>query len=524
MGIQIIANIDANQQILGRVSGFANFNPIGAFPELVAGDSKVIDVFLTSAGGRLNMQDFAIVRLGLGELNGRPTSGSYTLEGEQLAFDHTAAQLQTIITAEVAAATVKLVAPFVFVIDFDANGAQTLPTVDSTGLVPDSTVNVKRLIAGDGSTKERWILRIYRNPIALVSDFDALGDDGVRGALELGTEGIYRLFEGGAVQATTTAELEVTDVNGDIQTLFQIPVTVRGEVLGEGVPAVVAFDSLVTSGELPDKFTKENTVFVSKNGNDSTGARNRFDLPFLTPSAANAVMQSGDSMFVFPGNYSGQSITGVSGATYVAIDGAIGIDFVLAAGTVTIVGNFETVSVTGGTLNANRVRTTQAFVTGGTAVIESITNSGSEISGGSLRVLKCDISSAGSPLFTIEGGTFFVIEGGTARSTATNGVFLNVSANVDTNIRLRNLTLDLPTAGTDNATRGIVVGTDFTGDIQLKDLAIFTAQNGSGTAKSIDAENATDVFVQGTLNQTHAVDSDVTLIGGSAITNTGFKE
>jgi len=38
-------------------------------------------------------------------------------------------------------------------------------------------------------------------------------------------------------------------------------------------------------------------------GNDGTGARGRWDLPYLTPSAARAAALSGDTIFVRPGNY-----------------------------------------------------------------------------------------------------------------------------------------------------------------------------------------------------------------------------
>lgn len=46
-----------------------------------------------------------------------------------------------------------------------------------------------------------------------------------------------------------------------------------------------------------------NTVFVSKDGNDGTGARERLDLPFLTPSAAKTAASAGDIIVVFPGAY-----------------------------------------------------------------------------------------------------------------------------------------------------------------------------------------------------------------------------
>ena len=47
----------------------------------------------------------------------------------------------------------------------------------------------------------------------------------------------------------------------------------------------------------------DNTVFVMKNGDDALGMRERFDLPFLTVTAALAAAVSGDCVVVYPGTY-----------------------------------------------------------------------------------------------------------------------------------------------------------------------------------------------------------------------------
>lgn len=47
----------------------------------------------------------------------------------------------------------------------------------------------------------------------------------------------------------------------------------------------------------------ENTLFVSKNGNDSLAERGNWNQPFLTIFAAKSAAQTGDTIFVFPGEY-----------------------------------------------------------------------------------------------------------------------------------------------------------------------------------------------------------------------------
>ena len=59
----------------------------------------------------------------------------------------------------------------------------------------------------------------------------------------------------------------------------------------------------------PVQFTNwENVIWVTKSGNDTTGQRNRIDLPFLTITAAEAAAVAGDVIMVGPGVYNEQRI------------------------------------------------------------------------------------------------------------------------------------------------------------------------------------------------------------------------
>lgn len=65
----------------------------------------------------------------------------------------------------------------------------------------------------------------------------------------------------------------------------------------------------------------QNAVFVAKNGSDSTGVRNKLDKPFLTLTAAQAAAVSGDTIVVYPGVYTDNSL-GKDGVDYYFLPGA----------------------------------------------------------------------------------------------------------------------------------------------------------------------------------------------------------
>ncbi len=612
MGIRVVANLDAATLETGRVQSVNDLRPRG-FKPLVSGDSTVLDLFLTGASGPLNIQDYSVVRLGIGGINARPTGGSYTFESlaSPLDYDHDASDLQTAVTAEVAACTVEALGSFVFKVTFTANGAQTLPTVDMTNLAPPSSVSVKRLVDGDGSTKEVWLWRIFRNPIVLTESWDNLGDDGLRGSLNMGTEGVYRLLaEAGNGVAESTIELELTDSDGDITTVFQIPVEIRGEVIGDGVPAIAAFGNYVTTSDLNGRFATANVLWVSKSGNNSTGARGRFDLPYLTVGAAQTAASSGDTIIVLPGDYSAETtLGGKDGVTYQGLDGAILPAFNVTtaitikgrglcqsltcnnAGAVIDMPEMDTVAsiscFDGGTLTAGNAGTsiscfggtltagnagTSIFCDGGTLTagnagtsiscgggILTAGNAGTFIScgGGILTAgnVGTSISCFGGTLTAGNAGTFISCEGGIVtirnadqshngttfapinlqssgsliiensrhESTEENGAVINLSNSWSGSLKIFNSRLKATNAGTDGGTIGIKYGTGVTGSVQLDGVLIETAEDGSGTAKSIDAPSAQDVLIGSPLKVTHDVDADVTLTGGSSIINTNFK-
>ena len=231
MGQSLYINADASNLLAARVRGATDLRNQD-FTQFVAGDSLELDLYLVGTSGPLNIQDYAEVRIGLGNLDSRPESGNYLVGGsDTLAYDHTASELEAVVESQVAEATVTKLTDFVFKVQFDAVGAQTIPSLDFVNLQPRSTVSVTRLVTGDATTKESWLWRIFRDPVAFTSTFTDIADNGIRGTLSLATSGIYDLLAQNE-DVRTFFEVELTDTSGNVRTFLQAKVKLNGEVIG----------------------------------------------------------------------------------------------------------------------------------------------------------------------------------------------------------------------------------------------------------------------------------------------------
>lgn len=513
MGLSIYANIDAVSLGTARVQSASDLRPRN-FKQLSAGDQTVVDVFLTGQDGLQNIQDYPTRRLGIGALNARPTGGTWDLGAQTgLAYNISDTALDTAITAEVAACTVTELASFVYKVVFDANGAQSIPAVDATGLAPSSTVNIQRLVTGDASTREQWLIRIFQNPIALIdSSWTNISGNGIRGALNLGTEGIYSLL-GDSTSVTTNIELELTDTNGDIQTIFQVPITITSEVIGPGVSGVAAFDSYATGAQLVDAATRSNYIIVSAaSGSDSDGLREREDRPFATPSAAFAVATANDVIVVRDGNFSNDELTLPDSVTVAINPSAVGpICSTTATRQSILIGAFSGLVHEGtGTITLGAVDMNFVDIKGASGNV-SITNSkisardietrnAVQITGGcSVKIDNCRITSEDAGEAAIEVSTF------------TGSVLLS-----DCEVKSSTAT------GTFAADALKIVST-LTGSIQIKNCTFIGTSTGTYLAEAIRADTACTVQIQGSLNSNVDVSSTVTLSGGMLQTDSNFN-
>lgn len=251
MGLQIYANLDAVDLQFGRVQSTTDLRP-KEFKQFPVADSTTIDLYLTGQDGLLNIQDYLEVQLGVGEIGARPSAGTWKmLVGAEtpIAFDASATALESVISSDINPCAVSLLAPYVYKVKFDSVGLQTLPSVDATDLTPNSSANISTFVIGDATTREEWLIRVFQNPLALTNSWTNTSDGGLRGNLSLGTAGIYELL-GSNSSVESTLELELKDVYGNITTVFQVPIRITNEVIGQGATGVAAFGSYATTVEL----------------------------------------------------------------------------------------------------------------------------------------------------------------------------------------------------------------------------------------------------------------------------------
>ncbi len=245
----LFVNVNAPTLAGSRVVSSTN-NQAEPWRRFVIGDLRDLNLYFTDgAGAYVDVSGYTDFRVGVGGINDRPTGGTFVVTGgagaETIAFDASAAAMDTAITAAQAACTVTSPVSGVWIVKFDAVGAQSLPSTDASLLTPDSTVSVKRLVTGDGSTKEEWIIRNFQVPWAYSESWSNI-TNGVTGGLNFGTENLHKAM-GTDDSLAGYFEIELTDASANISTVVQAPVTIQGPVIGDGVAGAGAFASYLTS-------------------------------------------------------------------------------------------------------------------------------------------------------------------------------------------------------------------------------------------------------------------------------------
>ena len=246
----IYVNVNADALADSRVISQTN-NTQKAFQKFVVGDLRDLNLYFSDgAGSYVDVSSYSTVRVGVGGINKRPTGGTWQFShggnDEDLDYNVSASSLESTLDAAPYSLGVSVTSPVagVWIVKFDAVGAQTLPTLDASNLTPDCSASAKRLVTGDGTTKEEWIIRLFETPWAYSESWSNI-TYGKTGTLNFGTENLFKAM-GTADSLAGYFEIELTDSGGNVTTVIQAPVTIVGPVIGDGVAGSGAFESYIT--------------------------------------------------------------------------------------------------------------------------------------------------------------------------------------------------------------------------------------------------------------------------------------
>jgi len=111
------------------------------------------------------------------------------------------------------------------------------------------------------------------------------------------------LTQGGTWASVATSTLTSTNLHALMIPFANLPLVTRTNQAVEVFDALVAYTGLASYGTATG-----NGVWVSKTGNDGTGASGSIGTAFLTLTAAKAAANAGDTIFVLPGTYAEQDL------------------------------------------------------------------------------------------------------------------------------------------------------------------------------------------------------------------------
>lgn len=240
MAKKLYINTNATSPANGAVAGGTDFTPLTSLT-LTAGDNPSFQLqFFSAVGTELDITGGSI-KCTIGDLNARPTSGTFTISSTSdtttaLTFDETITDVQTALNALESSAgpeggtvvvTGSTGSPFF--IKWDANGSRLPLTVDAASLTPPTTATITEVTAGDGSTREVQMIRLTRDPLVEQTSWTITSGTNIATAtVDLNTSGIYREL-GIASSFDTTLEIQYTDASSNVQTVVQLPLTIKGE-------------------------------------------------------------------------------------------------------------------------------------------------------------------------------------------------------------------------------------------------------------------------------------------------------
>jgi len=572
MAIDLYINTVARSLETAIVTGTKRPTESARIREFVQGADQDYILHLINADGSYDSRsgDAAVaMRVGVSVRGGTAKTGKFTLTAgaitsEAISFGASASALEAALNRMNSGAgpygdkvRAQKLGDGMWLIIFDTAGAQDALAAESLNLFPESGVIPNLYVTGTPTIRCQQIIRVARQPAIYSETWTAAGTT-FTGTLDASTARVAQLLND-----DSSAQV-VFEVKADDTILCSVPCRILPAVAdtssftGASLPSAVtvAQTNELIAAALPNPIG--NTIFVAKTGTDTRTDLDDHDIrkPFLTVNAAQAVAVSGDTITVFAGDYSAETaLGGVDGVAYVGQLGATlpafnvttgitiygsglakllicnhasavmnfarmdSVLFIICNGGVLTAGNASTfIQCSGGVITAGNAGT--SISCNGGVITAGNASTYIECSGGVITVTDANFTLTDRPIRLVNSGSLTIT--GRIESTQSNGVIVNLANSWSGTLNAVDLDLTATTVATNGATKGINYGTGVTGNVQLKNCTIITAKDGTGTGKSIDAPAAQTVYVQGSLNQTHAVDSDITLAGGSAITNTAF--
>lgn len=250
--------------------------------------------------------------------------------------------------------------------------------------------------------------------------------------------------------------------------------------------------------------------------------------PFVTLGAANTASDAGDTVVLLPGNYS--SSTALTFKANVSYDSNIGVSNLPL---ITIGGDFFTSVRLSGVWTGNLVVTgscsaPQATFTGNLITISggfffaNHVESGITMSGGLCGINTININTKRVIVNGASPITSFIVNVGGFIGYDDDPAFSFSSSAAEVSVFLNNVVVRCTKASSGDIS---CVGLSPTQPmkINLKDCFFIVEATGVATPYSITSGSSADVYIQGTLSQTHEPNSNITLIGGSSITNGDFS-
>lgn len=176
---------------------------------------------------------------------------------------------------------------------------------------------------------------IYTHTTDTSADWPAVPNDTY--FYDLDTEIVYYKDSTGTVISAYESDGDTTYDLASTQNGSDVDITLTGSDATTDTVKLVAGTNItltdagsnVTIDAAGGSVITQNTVYVSKNGNDVTGVRNDASLPFLTIGAAITASLAGDAILVSPGTYAEEGLT-LAGRSLIGVGGwehtVLGVD------------------------------------------------------------------------------------------------------------------------------------------------------------------------------------------------------